>query len=77
MGEVTRKRYSGAFKSRVALEAIRGEQTLLELASKYEVHQTMVARWKRQAIEGMAATFSGQAVAEPATSNDVMWCCNI
>jgi len=68
MGKVTRKRYSGEFKSRVALEAIRGEQTLSELASKHGVHQTMIAQWKRQAIEGMAATFSGKAVAEPATS---------
>ncbi|MFT9071712.1 IS3 family transposase [Gluconobacter potus] len=68
MGKVTRKRYSCEFKSRVALEAIRGEQTLSELASKHGVHQTMIAQWKRQAIEGMAATFSGKAVAEPATS---------
>ncbi|AQS86672.1 transposase [Neoasaia chiangmaiensis NBRC 101099] len=68
MGKVTRKRYSGEFKSRVALEAIRGEQTLSELASKHGVHQTMIAQWKRQAIEGMAATFSAKAVAEPVTS---------
>ncbi|WP_242621979.1 transposase, partial [Komagataeibacter xylinus] len=60
MGKVTRKRYSCEFKSRVALEAIRGEQTLSELASKHGVHQTMIAQWKRQAIEGMAATFSGK-----------------
>lgn len=59
MGKGTRKRYSGEFKSRVALEAIRGEQTLSELASKHGVHQTMIAQWKRQAIEGMAAAFSG------------------
>lgn len=68
MGKVTRKRYSGEFKSRVALEAIRGEQTLAELASKHSVHQTMIAQWKRQAIEGMAATFSGKQ-APKATTN--------
>jgi len=61
MGKVTRKRYSGEFKSRVALEVIRGEQTLAELASKHGVHQTMIAQWKRQAIEGMASIFSGKA----------------
>ncbi|GAN91691.1 transposase [Gluconobacter frateurii M-2] len=55
MGEATRKRYSGEFKLRVALEAIRGELTL---ASKHGVHQTMIAQWKRQAIEGMADIFS-------------------
>lgn len=43
MGKVTRKRYGAEFKSRVALEAIRGELTLAELASKHGVHQTMIA----------------------------------
>ncbi|KON63111.1 transposase [Komagataeibacter europaeus] len=68
MGKVTRKRYAAEFKSRVALEAIRGELTLAELASKHGVHQTMIAQWKRQAIEGMGATFSGKTVAEPPVS---------
>ena len=68
MGKVTRKRYGVEFKTRVALEAIRGELTLAELASKHGVHQTMIAQWKRQAIEGMAATFSGKPVAEPPVS---------
>ncbi|ASC06000.1 hypothetical protein S101468_01762 [Acetobacter pasteurianus subsp. pasteurianus] len=51
MGKVTRKRYAAEFKSRVALEAIRGELTLAELVSKHGVHQTMIAQWKRQAID--------------------------
>lgn len=63
MGKVTRKRYSAEFKSKVALEAIKGEQTLAELAAKYEIHHMMIARWKRQAIEGMSATFSGKSEA--------------
>lgn len=61
MGKVTRKRYSADFKAKVALEAIKGEQSLAELAAKHGIHQTMIATWKRQAIEGMAATFSGKA----------------
>ncbi|GBQ77962.1 transposase [Asaia bogorensis NBRC 16594] len=80
MGKVTRKRYSGEFKSRVALGAIRGEQTLAELASKYGVHQTMIAQWKRQAIEGMAATFSGKQAPEATTSPvdvEKLRCCHI
>ncbi|GBQ10598.1 transposase [Swaminathania salitolerans LMG 21291] len=47
MDKVTRKSYSGVFMSRVALEAIRGEQKLVELASKHGAHQTMIAQWKR------------------------------
>jgi len=43
----------------VALEAIRGDPTPAELAAKHGVHYTMIAAWKRQAIDGMASTFSG------------------
>ncbi len=57
MGKVTRKMYGAEFKSRVVLEAIRGELMLAELVTKHGVHQTMIAQWKRQAIEGMTATF--------------------
>ena len=58
MGKVTRKRYGSDFKAKVALDAIRGEQTLAELSTKHGIHQTMIAVWKRQAIEGLASTFS-------------------
>ena len=68
MGKTTRKRYSAEFKAKVALEAIKGEMTLAELAAKYEIHHVMIANWKKQAIEGMAATFSGKAQASPGTT---------
>lgn len=68
MGKVTRNRYSADFKAKVALDAIKGEQTLAELAAKHGIHQTMIAQWKRQAIEGMAATFSGKSEAAKAAS---------
>ncbi len=68
MGKVTRKRYTADFKAKVALEAIRGELTLAELAAKHGIHQTMIAAWKKQAVEGMAATFSGKSEAVQATS---------
>jgi len=68
MGKVTRKRYSADFKSRVALDAIKGEQTLVELSSKHGVHAKMIAAWKRQAIEGMAAAFGSKTEIEAAAS---------
>jgi transposase len=71
MGKVTRKRHSAEFKARVALEAIRGEQTLAEIGAKYGVHLTMVAAWKRAAIDGMAATFSPKAAASTASEADL------
>ena len=66
MGKVTRKRYGAEFKAKVSLEAIKGELTLAELAAKHGVHQTMIAAWKRQAIEGLASTFSGKSEAAQA-----------
>jgi transposase len=65
--KTTRKRYSAEFKAKVALEAIRGDQTLAELAAKHGIHHTMIAAWKRQAVEGMAATFSGAGDAAKAS----------
>lgn len=59
MSTTRRKRYSAEFKTKIALEAIRGEQTINELASRHELHPNMITTWKRQAIENMAAVFSG------------------
>ncbi len=60
MGKVTRKRYSADFKAKVALEAIKGEQTLAEIGARHGIHQVMVANWKKQAIEGMASSFGAK-----------------
>jgi len=59
-----RKRYSAEFKARVALEALRGELTVSQLATKHGVHQTMIGEWKRQALDGLATVFSGKADAK-------------
>ena len=66
--KTTRKRYSADFKAEVVLEAIRGDLTLAELAAKHGVYHTMIAAWKRQAIDGMASTFSGAGDAAKAAS---------
>jgi transposase len=58
-----RRRYSADFKAKVALEALRGELTIAQLVAKHGVHQTLINAWKRQAVEGMAAVFSGNAEA--------------
>ncbi len=61
-----RKRYSAEFKAKVALEALRGELTIAQLVVKHGIHQTLINAWKRQAVEGMAAVFSGKAEAAEA-----------
>jgi transposase len=55
-----RRKFSAEFKAKVALEALSGELTLAELASKNDVHPTQIAGWKRQAKEGVVAAFSGK-----------------
>ena len=59
-----RKRYSADFKAKVALEALRGELTAAQLASKHSIHQTMVGEWKKQAMEGLSAVFSDRSAAQ-------------
>ena len=66
--KTTSKRYSADFKAKVALDAIRGDLTLAELAAKHGVHHTMIASCKGQAIDVMAGTFSGAGDAIKAAS---------
>ena len=57
-----RTRYGADFKAKVALEAIRGELTTSQLATKHGVHQTMINDWKRIAIASLASIFDGKGV---------------
>lgn len=53
----TRKRFSSQFKAKVAMEAIKGDRTVAQLASQYGVHATQINRWKKQAQEHIAEAF--------------------
>jgi len=52
-----RKHYDKEFKAKVALEAIKGEQTIQQLATLYSVHPNLVAMWKKQLQENAAELF--------------------
>lgn len=52
-----RKKFSKDFKAKVALEAHRGEKTIAEIASKYEVHPAQINSWKKQALEALPDAF--------------------
>jgi transposase-like protein len=54
----TRRRFTADFKSRVALEALRGDKTIQEIAAKHKVHPNQVSTWKRQAMDGLSAVFT-------------------
>jgi transposase len=58
MQMTTRRRFSDKFKASVALEALRGDRTVQQIAAKHRLHPTQVTSWKRQAIDGLTGVFS-------------------
>lgn len=60
-----RRNHSAQFKAKVALAAVRGEKTLSELASQFDVHPNQITQWKTQLLERAGEVFgSGPAPAE-------------
>jgi len=53
----TRKQYSPKFKAKVALQAIRGERTLSQLASQFQVHPVQIGHWRKTALEQLCELF--------------------
>lgn len=59
MSSKKRKRYSAEFKSKVALEAIKGQETLSELSGRFSLHPSQITKWKRQLLDNVTAAFEG------------------
>jgi len=52
-----RKQHSAQFKAKVALAALQNEETTAQLASRFNIHPTMISVWKRQLVESAADLF--------------------
>jgi putative transposase len=74
MGEAKRhrrKRHGADLKARVALEALKEQRTVNEIAALYEVHPVQVSQWKKQAREGLVDLFSTGRVRDEKDDEDL------
>jgi transposase len=58
MARRPRRNHGAAFKAKVALEAIKGDQTVVELAERFEIHPNQITEWKKQLMERADEVFS-------------------
>jgi transposase-like protein len=57
MSKRPRRNHSPVFKAKVALEALKGNQTIVEIAARYEVHPNQITEWKKQLLEHAEEVF--------------------
>jgi len=76
MSEKNRKTFTGQFKAKVALEAIRGAKTANEIAQEFGVHPTQVGQWKKELQDSGAGVFDGKRgpkPVDPSSSQDRLY----
>lgn len=57
MAKRPRRNHTAVFKARVALEAVKGEQTLMELSERFQVHPNQITEWKKHLLEKASEVF--------------------
>ena len=67
-----RRNHDAGFKARVALEAVKGERTVSELAAEYGVHPTMIHQWKKALLDGAADIFERGGKTAPVVDEDTV-----
>ncbi len=72
MSKRPRRNHSAAFKAKVALEAVKGEKTIAEIAQRHDVHPNQVTEWRRQLLERAADVFGGGTPTAPPVDMKVL-----
>jgi transposase-like protein len=57
---MTKKSFTSEFKSKVAIEALKGHRTIAELASEFDVHPTQINNWKKQLLDSSKMAFNNK-----------------
>jgi transposase len=68
MAKRPRRNHGAVFKAKVALEAIKGERTLIELAEQFQIHPNQITKWKKQLLEGAEEVFAKEKKTEEGVS---------
>jgi len=66
-----RRKFSDQFKAKVALEALRGDRTIQEIAAKHRLHPNQVSTWKKQAVDGLSGVFSGGVSSQDPSESEI------
>jgi len=72
MDQTIRRQHPPAFKAKVAIEAVKGEKTIAELASTFQVHPTQIKQWKDILLANLIELFSGKHKSRDKEQNELM-----
>ena len=65
MAKCPRRNHSSAFKAKLALAAIKGDKTIVELSEYFDIHANQITQWKNQLLERASEAFDGSNTQEP------------
>jgi transposase-like protein len=68
-----RRQFSGAFKAKVAIEALKERETLAELSKRFEVHPNMISKWKQEFLERSGEVFDKKSDADSEVDLDKLY----